>query len=151
MSYRNRQLLGYAASIVGTGLVGLAFWPVYDKIRTGTATSVLLLLVLLIATQFGTGPAIFASIVSTICLNFFFVPPPFDLTLPEGWNLVALITFSIVSIVVGQLSARLQRKATQIQDLYDKLRESFQRASKLEAVKQSEQLKSALLDAVTHD
>ncbi len=151
MSYRNRQLLGYAASIVGAGLVGLAFWPVYDKIRTGTATSVLLLLVLLIATQFGTGPAIFASIVSTICLNFFFVPPPFDLTFPEGWNLGALITFSIVAIVVGQLSARLQRKATQIQDRYDKLRESFQQASKLEAVKQSEQLKSALLDAVTHD
>lgn len=146
-----RQLLGYMASVVGVGLVGLAFWPVYDRIRAGTATSVLLLVVLLIATKFGTGPALSASIVSAICLNFFFVPPPFDLTFPRGWNLVALITFSIVSIVVGQLSARVQRRATEIQRLYDQLRESFDQASRMEGLKQSEQLKSALLDAVTHD
>ena len=151
MTLSKSQLLGHAASIVGVGLVGLALWPDYDKMRAGTATSLMLLLVLLIATKFGTGPAITASVASTICLNFFYVPPPFDLTFPIGWNLAALLTFLIVSIVVGQLSARLQGRATEVQHLYNQLRESFEQASKLEGFKQSEQLKSALLDAVTHD
>jgi two-component system sensor histidine kinase KdpD len=35
--------------------------------------------------------------------------------------------------------------------LYDQLRAAFDQASQLEAVKQSERLKSALLDSVTHD
>lgn len=151
MTLWKRQLLGHAASIVGVGLVGLALWPVYGEMRAGTATSLMLLLVLLIATKFGTEPAITASIASTICLNFFFVPPPFDLSFPTGWNLVAMLTFFVVSIVVGQLSARLQRKATEVQHLYNQLRESFDQASKVEGLKQSERLKSALLDAVTHD
>ncbi len=151
MKFWKRQLLGYAASIAGVTLVGLIYWPLYDKIRAGTATSLLLLLVLLIATRFGTGPAICTAIASAICLNFFFVPPPFDVTFPVGWNLVALLAFSVVAIVVGQLSARLQRRATEIQRLYDQLRKSFDQASKMEALKQSERLKSALLDAVTHD
>lgn len=147
----NRTLVGYAASIGGVGLIALVFWPVYDKIQDATPASVLLMLVLMVATKFGTGPAIAASILGTIYLNFFFVPPPFKLQLVGGGDLVALLTFSVVSIVVGQLSARAQRKTAEVQRLYDQLREAFEQASKLEAVKQSEQLKSALLDAVTHD
>jgi K+-sensing histidine kinase KdpD len=151
MKFCKRQFLGYAASIAGVTLIGLIYWPLYDKIRAGTATSLLLLLVLLIATTFGTGPAICTAVAGAICLNFFFVPPLFDVTFPVGWNLVALITLTVVAIVAGQLSSRLKRRATEIQRLYDQLRESFDQASKIEALKQSEQLKSALLDAVTHD
>lgn len=151
MTFWKRQFLGYAASIAGIVLVGLIYWPLYDKIRAGTATSLLLLVVLLIATTFGTGPAIFTAIAGAICLNFFFVPPLFDVTFPVGWNLVALITLTVVAIVAGQLSTRLKRRAAEIQRLYDQLRESFDQASKMEALKQSDQLKSALLDAVTHD
>jgi len=59
---------------------------------------------------------------------------------------------------VGQLSARAKRRAeeaesskVEIKRLYEELREAFDRASEAEAVKRSERLKSALLDAVTHD
>jgi K+-sensing histidine kinase KdpD len=151
MTHWNRRLVGYAASIGGVGLVALVFWPLYHEIQDATAASVLLMLVLVVATRFGTGPAIAASFLGAIYLNFFFVPPPFKLQLAGGGDLVALVTFSVVSIVVGQLSARAQRKTAEVQRLYDRLREAFEQSSKLEALKQSEQLKSALLDAVTHD
>jgi two-component system sensor histidine kinase KdpD len=39
----------------------------------------------------------------------------------------------------------------EIKRLYEELREAFDRASEAEALKRSERLKSALLDAVTHD
>ncbi|HYY73081.1 MAG TPA: ATP-binding protein [Candidatus Bathyarchaeia archaeon] len=151
MTFSKRPFFGYIASVVAVASVWFAFWPIYDEIRAGTAISVLLLLVLVIATTFGTGPALAASILSAICLNFFFVLPPLKLQLAGGWNLSTLVTFSIVSTVVGQLSARLKERAVEVQQLYNRLRETFEQFTKIEALKQSEQLKSALLDAVTHD
>jgi two-component system sensor histidine kinase KdpD len=141
----------YFASVACVSAVPLASWPVYDKIQDATAASALLMAVLLVATQWGTGPAITASVLSTIYLNFFFVPPTFKLQLAGGSDFVALVTFLITSIVVGQLSARARQKTSEAQKLYDQLRSSFDQSSKLEAMRQSERLKSALLDAVTHD
>src|SRR5439155_1605679 len=69
-----------------------------------------------------------------------------------------LAAFFITALAVGQLSARAKRRAEEaeagkieIRRLYEELREAFDRASEAEAVKRSERLKSALLDAVTHD
>jgi two-component system sensor histidine kinase KdpD len=59
---------------------------------------------------------------------------------------------------VGQLSARAKKRAEEaeaarheIERLYQELQKVFERASQAEALRQSEKLKSALLDAVTHD
>jgi K+-sensing histidine kinase KdpD len=146
-----RTVFRYLASVASISAIPLAFWPVYDKIQDATAASALLVVVLLVATKWGTGPAITASVLGTVYLNFFFIPPPFNFQLPGGKDLVALVTFLVTSIVVGQLSARAQQKTKEAQQLYDQLRETFDQSSKLEATKQSERLKSALLDAVTHD
>jgi K+-sensing histidine kinase KdpD len=151
MTVWNRKFFGYTASIAGVCLIALVLWPVYAKVQDSTAASLLLMLVLVVASKFGTGPAIAASVLGAVYLNFFFVPPFLKIQFARGSDLVALVTFSVVSIVVGQLSARAQRKAAEVQRLYDRLREAFEQSSKMEAIKQSEQLKSALLDAVTHD
>src|SRR5262249_35553035 len=66
--------------------------------------------------------------------------------------------FVITDITVGQLSARARRRAEEasrgrqeIERLYEELRGAFEQASQAEALRRSEALKSALLDAVTHD
>ena len=71
---------------------------------------------------------------------------------------MALFVFLITAITAGQLSARARRRADEanaarqeIERLYYELQDSFERLSQAEALKQSERLKSALLDAVTHD
>ena len=75
---------------------------------------------------------------------------------PDNW--VALFVFLVTAITAGQLSARARRRADEanaarqeIERLYYELQDSFERLSQAEALKQSERLKSALLDAVTHD
>ena len=146
-----RTLVRYFASVASVSAIALAFWPVYDKIQDATAASALLTVVLLVATKWGTGPAIAASVLSTIYLDFFFIRPIFKLELTGGKDFVALATFLITSIVVGQLSARAEQKTREAQKLYDQLCETFDQSSKLEAMRQSERLKSALLDAMTHD
>jgi two-component system sensor histidine kinase KdpD len=64
----------------------------------------------------------------------------------------------ITAVTAGQLSASAKRRAEEaeagrreIERLYDELRDAFERASEAEALRRSERLKSALLDAVTHD
>src|SRR6185295_14037862 len=66
--------------------------------------------------------------------------------------------FFITALTVGQLSAIARRRAreaeaqrSEITRLYEDLQNAFDRASEAEGIKRSERLKSALLDAVTHD
>lgn len=75
---------------------------------------------------------------------------------PDNW--IALAAFLITAVTAGELSARARRRAEEaeagrleIERLYTELRDAFERASQAEALRRSERLKSALLDAVTHD
>jgi two-component system sensor histidine kinase KdpD len=118
----------------------------------------MLLVVLFVAATWGPRPAIVASVLGVLSLNFFFLPPLGTFTIADPDNWIALIAFLITAVTAGQLSARANRRAEEaeagrreIERLYDELRTAFERASHAEALRQSERLKSALLDAVTHD
>lgn len=117
-----------------------------------------MLVVLFVAIFRGSKPALLASVLGMLCFNFFFLPPFHTFTIADSQNWVALTAFFITALAVGQLSARAKRRAreaeagrVEINRLYEELREAFERASEAEALKRSERLKSALLDAVTHD
>jgi K+-sensing histidine kinase KdpD len=93
-----------------------------------------------------------------ICFNFFYLPPVGTLTIATPDNWIALAAFLITAVTAGQLSARAKKRAEEaesgrreIERLYAELQDAFERASHAEALRQSEKLKSALLDAVTHD
>jgi two-component system sensor histidine kinase KdpD len=93
-----------------------------------------------------------------LCYNFFFLPPFHTFTIADPQNWIALTAFFITALAVGQLSARAKRRAEEAEAgrlenrrLYEDLQEAFERASDAEALRRSERLKSALLDAVTHD
>jgi K+-sensing histidine kinase KdpD len=127
-------------------------------VNATTVALALLLIVLFVATGWGARPGIVASLLGVFCFNFFFLPPVGTLSIASSENWIALAAFLITAITVGQLYARAKRRAEEanagryeIERLYKELREAFERASQAEALKQSEKLKSALLDAVTHD
>ena len=129
-----------------------------DHVNAATVSLALLLNVLFIATRWGSWPALLASIVAMLCFNFFFLPPfkTFNIAATDNW--IALVAFLVTAVTAGQLSARAKKRAEEaelgkreIERLYAELRDAFERASHAEALRQSEKLKSALLDAVTHD
>ncbi|MBX7175111.1 MAG: DUF4118 domain-containing protein, partial [Pyrinomonadaceae bacterium] len=112
----------------------------------------------LVATLFGSRPALLASLLAVVCFNFFFLPPLYTFTIAEPQNWIALFAFLATALIAGQLSSYARRRAEeaenkqrQIEKLYAELQAAFEKASQAEAIKQSEKLKSALLDAVTHD
>jgi two-component system sensor histidine kinase KdpD len=135
------------------GLVGLLLWPFHPDTRPLTAAACLSISLMGIAINWGTGPALLGSVLSALYINFYYVPPidRFSFRLAQNDDLVALIAFLVMSIVVGQLSARAHRRADENLQLYERLRVAFEQASQLEALKRSERFKSVLLDTVTHD
>jgi two-component system sensor histidine kinase KdpD len=149
---------GYAVAAAGIAAVTAVLKLFIGHVNATTVALALLLVVLFVATRWGARPAVAASLLGVLCFNFFFLPPfgTLNVAAPDNW--IALTAFLITAITVGQLSARAKRRTEEadagrreIERLYEELRDAFERASHAEALKQSEKLKSALLDAVTHD
>lgn len=153
-----RSATGYLMAIVGVAAVTAILKLFAGHVNATTVALALLLNVLFIAMRWGSLPALLASVLAMLCFNFFFLPPFGTLTIATLDNWIALAAFLITAVTVGQLSARAKKRAEEaessrreIERLYGELRDAFERASHAEALRQSEKLKSALLDAVTHD
>jgi two-component system sensor histidine kinase KdpD len=78
-----------------------------------------------------------SSILATLCYNYFFFPPLHTFTIQDPANWVALAAFLMTSVVVSRLvlAARIQAE----------------RAAHMEALRESEALKTSLLRAISHD
>lgn len=126
-------------------------------ITAGAAAPLLLLAVLLIARASGTGPALLAAVSAALGFSYYFLPPVgFGIEDPNDW--VEFITFTASAIIVGELAARAERRQLELEEgkreieqLYQQLGAAFERASEAEAARRNEQLKAALLDALTHN
>ena len=153
-----RRWAAYALAVAGIIVVTVALKLFDGNVNATTAALALLVVVLFVATAFGSGPAVVASLVGGVCFNYFFLPPVGTLNIADPHNWIAFLAFLITAITAGQLSARAKRRAEEayaaqreVERLYHELQDSFERSSQAKALKQSERLKSALLDAVTHD
>jgi K+-sensing histidine kinase KdpD len=149
---------GYFTGLFGIAAVTLLLVPIREHANSTTIALGFLLVVLFVAILWGSRPALLASVLGMLCFNFFFLPPFYTFTIADYQNWVALTVFFITALAVGQLSARAKQRAEEseagrreINRLYQELQDAFERASEAEAFKRSERLKSALLDAVTHD
>ena len=149
---------GYLGAVLGTALVTIVLGRFQPGVNSTTVALAFLLVVLFVALFRGSGPALLASVLAMLSFNFFFLPPLYTLSIAHAQNWVALTVFFTTAVAVGQLSARAKRRAEEAEvakreqeRLYSELRDAFERASQAEALRRSEKLKSALLDAVTHD
>ena len=158
MKLYEQRRTGYLLAVVGiaamTGLLKLFG----EHINSTTVALGLLLVVLLVAAGWGARPAVLASLLGVVCFNLFYLPPGGRLSIEDPDNWVAHFAFLVTAVTAGQLWARAKRQAQEaesgrreIERLYAELQEAFERASQAKALEQSERLKSALLDAVTHD
>lgn len=157
-SFRSNKVFRFGLSMLAVFLITACLAPFHREINSTTTALAFLLVVLFSATFFGRNPALFASLLAMLCFNYFFLPPVRTWTISEPQNLVAWFAFTLTAIVAGELSAYARRRADEaergkleIERLYDELQSAFEQASQAEALRQSEQLKSSLLDAVTHD
>ena len=148
----------YAAVTVSLAFLLVVLQRLRPELGQTSVALVLVLLVIAAAMWAGRGPALYSAIVAGLGFNFFFIEPLHTFRIGRLQDVIAFFAFVVTAIIVGQLSSRLEKGEIQSEVQKEQLvrvQEDFERASAQAAVadtyRKGEQLKTALLDAVTHD
>src|SRR2546425_7004264 len=112
MFTRISRRLSLAAAVAAVLFVTVVFKEI-AVINATTVGFAYLITILLIAASWGIAESVLASIVATICLNYFFLPPlgTWRIADPENW--VALFAFLISSLIASDLSNRARRRTAE--------------------------------------
>ncbi len=115
-----RTALGISAAL---GITWVAF---SFHFNLSSATSLHLLLVTTIALRWGLLEASVVSLLSALCLDYFFTDPVFAFNMTDSRDWVALFTFEGVALLASRLSNRVrshareaERSRLQVQKLYE--------------------------------
>lgn len=113
-----------AAIVILITVLGKWPQPLFDLVNIAL---LYLLPVLITAVRWGLWPSLFASVLSMLFFDFFFVPPFMTLTVADVRHLLNLAIFLVVALFTGTLAARLRSSA-------DLAREGERRTSTLYAL-----------------
>jgi two-component system, OmpR family, sensor histidine kinase KdpD len=105
------QLRPYAfaflAVAIGLG-IGLAMQP---WLGIENADLVFLTAIVAVAVRYGLYPSLFASVLASLCYNFFFLPPIYTFTIADPTNVAAFVLFIIIAAIVSNVAARVRTQA----------------------------------------
>jgi two-component system sensor histidine kinase KdpD len=102
---------GYIAALGGVVSASLFIGLVETQVHIRNISLVYLLVVLWLAAVYGRGPAIFASVLSFLAYDFFFIPPVHTFTVNDPAEWLSLLALLATALVLGQLTAAVQARA----------------------------------------
>ena len=136
-----RQLLGALVAVVGLGGLTAGLIPLRDDLAVESVLLLYLLVVVATAAVGGVWPASAGAIVAVGLVNWFFTPPFHTLTIAEGEHVLALVVFLVVALVVALYVTVADHNAS----------ESAAVRAEAAALDRANELRTALLSAVSHD
>ncbi|MEO8587523.1 MAG: DUF4118 domain-containing protein [Acidobacteriota bacterium] len=142
-------------------VLGVAVATVAGHAARANATTVgfvYLVVILFTAARFGFRASVAASLAATACYNYFFLPPAGTWTIADPENWAALAAFLVASVLVSRLVASERRRAEEaearrreVEALAAEREKFLEERAHLEALRESDALKTSLLRAVSHD
>src|SRR6476469_3908348 len=72
---------------------------------------VFLTAVVVVAVRYGLWPSLLASVVASLCYNFFFLPPVYTFTITDPTNVAAFFFFMLIAILVSTVAASVRTQA----------------------------------------
>ncbi len=96
---------------MGTIAVLVLAYRRLPDVNPTTVALTFLLVVLLLASNWGLTVAITAAVVATLAFNYFFLPPVHTFTISDPQNWIALLAFLATAIVASRLAERARREA----------------------------------------
>jgi signal transduction histidine kinase len=144
-----RYVSDSALALGGTALITsvLAMAHLYPRIPT--ISLIYLLLVLALASTRGLYAAILASLLSFLCFDFFFFPPPYTFLVVKAEDLLTLVVFLTTAIITGQLASALRRRIEQGRSRERELRILYEKAQELASLQERQRLARELHDSVS--
>jgi two-component system, OmpR family, sensor histidine kinase KdpD len=64
-----------------------------------------------VAVRYGLLPSLCASVVASLCYNFFFLPPIYTFTITDPTNVAAFLIFIVMAVLVSNVAARVRMQA----------------------------------------
>ena len=99
---------GYVLAVAAIAVSTVAFLPGRDVFAKGQWALLYLLVILLVASAAGPGPALLAAVLAFFAWNFFFLPPYHTLSIRDPKDWLALGAFLVVGVIVGALAGRMR-------------------------------------------
>jgi len=100
---------GWAMAVIA--LASGAAWLTLPFFELANLVMVYLLGIVVVATRYGRGPSLVASILSVAALDFFFVPPVFTFAVTDVRYLFTFVVMLVVGLVTSSLAARIRMQA----------------------------------------
>ena len=158
ISWSGRWPVRYLIATITVALPIAVLEKLRPELSQTSIALVLVLPVILVAVTQGRGPALYASILVGLSFNFFFIGPYYSFLITRPEDVVAFVVFVTTAVLVGQLSSRLEKRvlltekqSKELLHVRGKFERAAAQAAEADALRKREQLKTALLDAVTHD
>jgi two-component system sensor histidine kinase KdpD len=156
---------GILTALIVVAAGGLVVAALESVAEPGSLGIVFIPGVLLIATVWGLWLGLGTALLSAVVFNFYFLPPLRNFSINARHDIVALLVFVLVAFVSGTLAElararaveserrrreadRALREAAELAAERDRMREE---AIEAEALRRSDELKTSLLRAVSHD
>ncbi len=136
-----RQLSGAVIAALGLATMTGALIQVQDDLAVESALLLYLLVVVTTAAVGGVWPATASAVLAVGLVNWFFTPPYHTLAIARGEHVLALIVFLVVAAVVALYVTVADRSAS----------ESAAVRAEAAALDRANELRTALLSAVSHD
>jgi two-component system sensor histidine kinase KdpD len=100
--------VGSAAAVCVAGLIAKA---IHTYVPLPNISMIFLVAVLISAVRWGPVPSIFASLLSALIYNFFFIEPLYTFTIAHSHEILAFITYLLVAVLTGNLTGRIRDQA----------------------------------------
>jgi two-component system sensor histidine kinase KdpD len=157
--------LGLLATAVAVAVGTLIVYPLKSIAPVGSLGVVYLPGVLLISIVWGLRFGLLAALASAIAFNFFQLPPLHRFTIADEENWVALLTFVIVAAISSTVAGLAREQALEAERRREEADRALEELAALsrerdrmqaemveaEALRRSDELKTALLRSISHD
>ncbi len=157
--------LGLLTTLAAVAAGTLLVYPLKSAAPVVSLGIVYLPAILLISIVWGLRLGLLASVASAVAFNYFQIPPLHRFTIAEEQNWVALVTFAIVAVVSSTVAGLARAQALEAErrreqadralaDLAALSRERDRMQAEMveaEALRRSDELKTALLRSISHD
>lgn len=134
---------GYAASAGMVAAATLLGQAVLLVANLPNVSLVFLAAVLWSATRYGLGASLFASVLSALCYNFFFIEPRFSFSIADPSQVLALIFFCVAAALTSTLTARERLSALTAREQAKTTAELFAFSRKLAGIRKLDTLMAA--------
>ncbi|HEX9747071.1 MAG TPA: sensor histidine kinase KdpD [Methylomirabilota bacterium] len=101
----------YAAALASVAISTAIDWAMFPYFALSNLIMVYLLSVIIVATRYGRGPSLLASVLSVAAFDFFFVPPYFTFAVSDTQYLVTFAVMLVVALVISSLAVRIRAQA----------------------------------------